>query len=168
MLKRKLGFGAAAIACLALTLSVVTSSTRAQASGGVLTSVAPATVVRHTFTIAPGHSDAFPMPVAGKPVHVDVSVNFTNGTTVSPTELMSALIEQNPTTGVITFIGTNSDGTVAANNTNFSTVMSSLLVPGQLTPDAILIVTTPPPFQLGIYQYPQTTTSGTYTVTLTY
>ena len=104
----------------------------------------------------------------GKPVRIDVSVNFTNGTTVLPTELMSALFEQNTTTGTVTFFGTNSDGAELANNTISSTVLASLVVPGQPTPDAILIVTTPPPFQLGIYQYPQTTANGTYSVTITY
>lgn len=79
-----------------------------------------------SFTLAPGASKYFLLPQNG-PVHISVSYRWSDGGTQTPSELMSALVEQNPASHAMTWIGTNSDATMAASDSLDGTIMASIL-----------------------------------------
>ncbi|MCL5021888.1 MAG: hypothetical protein M1497_00690 [Nitrospirae bacterium] len=74
-----------------------------------------------TFDLDPGASFSFPLPKKQSPVRIEVTVSRMNGGTQTPTEIMYAVVNQDPVSNEMTWIGTNSDGSVVATNTLDST-----------------------------------------------
>ncbi len=80
---------------------------------GVAQGVHAASAANHsllTFTIKPGGSATFTLPAQQNPVLIEVSVTFNNGGTQTPSEIMYAVVNQDPSSHQMTWIGTNSDG----------------------------------------------------------
>lgn len=74
-----------------------------------------------TFDLDPGQSYSFPLPKKQSPIRIEVTVSRMNGGTQKPTEIMYAVVNQDPKSNEMTWIGTNSDGSVAATNSLDST-----------------------------------------------
>jgi len=74
-----------------------------------------------TFDLNPGESFSFPLPKKQSPIRIEVTVSRMNGGTQKPTEIMYAVVNQDPVSNQMTWIGTNSDGSVAATNSLDST-----------------------------------------------
>jgi len=68
------------------------------------------------FSIEPGYCYSFALPAVQKPVRIDVSFSLLNAATQTPSELMSALVNNDPASYQMTWIGTNSDGTQMGSN----------------------------------------------------
>jgi len=70
-------------------------------------------------TIDPGGQNWAPvrLPRANRPVRIEVSLSFRDGTLISPSELMSAVVNFDPHAGAMTWIGTDSNGDTHAWNT---------------------------------------------------
>jgi hypothetical protein len=66
------------------------------------------------FTLAPGASHPFAIPVAYIPVHITVSFSLENGGTQTPSELMFAVVNWDQKSGQLTWIATSSDGATSA------------------------------------------------------
>lgn len=92
----------------------------------------------HTFyvTLQPGGSYNLSMPVVQNPVRIDISVTFANQGTLNPTELVSALVNIDPYSKQMTWIGTNNDGSKTAGNTGGNLTIASFGVDASL--DAVL------------------------------
>ena len=73
------------------------------------------------FTLAPGQSFSFPLPKKQSPIRIEVTVSRMNGGTQKPTEIMYTVVNQDPVSNSMTWIGTSSDGTVLASNSLDST-----------------------------------------------
>jgi hypothetical protein len=74
-----------------------------------------------TFDLDPGASFSFPLPKKQSPIRIEVTVSRMNGGTQTPTEIMYAVVNQDPVSNEMTWIGTNSDGSVVATNSLDST-----------------------------------------------
>jgi len=66
------------------------------------------------FSIAPGGSASFAIPNTQEPVFIAVSETVLNGGTQLPSEIMSAVVNQDPSSFKFTWVGTNSDATMQA------------------------------------------------------
>lgn len=69
-----------------------------------------------TFDLEPGQSFSFPLPKKLSPVRIEVTVSRMNEGTQTPTDIMYAVVNQDPESNEMTWIGTNSDGSVVATN----------------------------------------------------
>lgn len=78
------------------------------------------------FTLPPGGFKVIPLPVGQIPITVAVSFTLKNGGTQTPSELMAALVNEDPSSKELTWIGTNSDGTQAAGTTLSSDLIASI------------------------------------------
>ena len=67
-----------------------------------------------SFDVAPGASATFPLPKTQSPVRIDVSFSLLNAGTQAPSEIMSAVVNQDPSSSKITWVGTNNDATLQA------------------------------------------------------
>ena len=67
-----------------------------------------------SFDVAPGASATFPLPKTQWPVRIDVSFSLLNVGTQIPSEIMSAVVNQDPSSSKITWVGTNNDATQQA------------------------------------------------------
>ena len=121
----------------------------------------------YKFTLAPGASKTITLPVGQAPVILAASVTFENNGTLTPSELVGALVNQDPKSGQVTWIGTNADGSQAAGNT-----LSSHQVAAFGSSDAIITATastTTGPGTLTVTQSAsQTIIAGTYFIRLSY
>ena len=70
-----------------------------------------------SFDVAPGASASFALPKTQWPVRIDVSFSILNGGTQTPSEVMSALVNQDPQSSKITWVGTNNDASQQAGTT---------------------------------------------------
>lgn len=70
-----------------------------------------------SFMISPGGSVGFPMPKAYSPVRVEVTYSLHNAGVQKPSEVMYAVVNLDADAGHMTWVGTNSDGTMQASNT---------------------------------------------------
>jgi hypothetical protein len=70
-----------------------------------------------SFTISPGDSVSFPMPKAYSPVRVEVTFSLQNAGVQTPSEVLYAVVNLDALAGEMTWVGTNSDGTMQASNT---------------------------------------------------
>ncbi|MBI2817481.1 MAG: hypothetical protein HYX72_11130 [Acidobacteria bacterium] len=70
-----------------------------------------------SFDIAPGASASFALPKTQWPIRIDVSFSLLNGGTQTPSEIMSALVNQDPQSSKITWVGTNNDASQQAGTT---------------------------------------------------
>ncbi len=107
-------------------------------AGGVAYAVtaatsAPAVIVtgpdhqRLTFTLAPGGSRVFRLPATNDPVRIDLDKVSINGGVQTPSEVFSALVNADANNAGISWIGTNSDGSQAANSTIHSSDITNLM-----------------------------------------
>jgi hypothetical protein len=67
-----------------------------------------------TFTVQPGGSATFPIPVAQRPIQIAVSFSLLNGGTQTPSEVMYAVLNQDQDSREFSWVGTNNDGSVQA------------------------------------------------------
>lgn len=79
--------------------------------------VQPNTTTRHAFTLNPGGKFIFSLPAMEKPIFILISARATSGGTQTPTEVFYAVLNQDPVSGQLTWIGTNSDGSATAGTT---------------------------------------------------
>jgi hypothetical protein len=127
-----------------------------------------ATRTQYVFTLAPGGAKSFPIPVVGAPVTLSGTVTSKNGGTQTPSALVGALVNQDPSSGQLTWIGTNGNGSQTVGTTLFATVVASYAFSNA-------VITAAPATAAGgkgtltVTQSASTTAvPGTYTITLTY
>jgi hypothetical protein len=82
---------------------------------------------RLTFTLAPGGSQVFRLPAANDPVRIDLDEVSTNGGVQTPSEVFSALVNVDRNGAGMSWIGTSSDGSQAANSTIHSSTITKLV-----------------------------------------
>jgi hypothetical protein len=82
---------------------------------------------RLTFVLAPGRSHVFKLPAANDPIRIDIAHPSTNGGVQTPSEVFSALINVDGNRAGMSWIGTNSDGSVSANSTISSNDVTNLV-----------------------------------------
>jgi hypothetical protein len=144
------------------------------AAAGLLAAVAftsatqAATRTQYVFTLAPGGTKSFPIPAVGAPVTLSGTITLRNGGTQTPTALVGALLNQDPSSGQLTWIGTNGDGSQTV-----GTTLSSAVVASYAFGNAIISASPAPAAggrgSLTVKQSATTTIiPGTYTLTLTY
>jgi opacity protein-like surface antigen len=69
------------------------------------------------FSLAPGASCFVPLPAVQVPIRVMVSETLKNGGTQTPSELMTAVVDTDPSSLQLTWIGTSSNGVQSAGTT---------------------------------------------------
>ena len=82
---------------------------------------------RLVFTLAPGASQTFRLPAANDPVRIDLDSISTNGGIQTPSEVFSALVNVDRNARGMSWIGTSSDGSQAANSTIHSSTITQLV-----------------------------------------
>ena len=82
---------------------------------------------RLTFTLAPGGSQTFRLPAANDPVRIDLDKISTNGGVQTPSEVFSALVNVDRNGAGMSWIGTSSDGSQAADSTIHSSTITKLV-----------------------------------------
>ncbi len=82
---------------------------------------------RLAFTLAPGGSQTFRLPAANDPVRIDLDKVSTNGGVQTPSEVFSALVNVDRNGAGMSWIGTSSDGSQAANSTIHSSTITQLV-----------------------------------------
>ena len=120
------------------------------------------------FSLPPGGSKVIPLPVGQVPINVLVSFTLKNGSTQIPSELMAALVNEDPSSHQLTWIGTNSDGTQAAGTTLGNHLIASI-AQGNVNLSAETPTAGAPNGSLVVSQSStQTIRDGYYIVTLVY
>src|SRR6516165_3857420 len=82
---------------------------------------------RLVFTLAPGASQTFRLPAANDPVRIDLDKISANGGTQTPSEVFSALVNVDRNARGMSWTGTNSGGSQAANSTIHSSTITQLV-----------------------------------------
>lgn len=117
------------------------------------------------FTLQPGGSHDFILPEAQSPVHIEVSFTLNNGGTQEPSELMYAVVNQDPASREITWIGTNSDGSASGSSSLKGKTIASIFGGGSSTTNSSLNVAAAATRTLNIIQNASTTAKpGEYVV----
>jgi len=93
-----------------------------------------------TFTIAPGGSQSFALPSKQVPVRIEVTFSLLNAGTQTPSEIMYAVVNQDPQSGQMTWVGTNNDGTQSGANSISSTDIAHIFGGASPTVNATLAV----------------------------
>lgn len=109
------------------------------------------------FTLKPGASQNFVLPAVQSPVRIEVSFTLLNGGTQEPSELMYALVNQDPSSKQLTWIGTNNDGSASGSSSLKGTLIASIFGGGPPTTNASLEVAAAPTRTLAIKQNAATT-----------
>jgi hypothetical protein len=139
---------------------------------GALTATnAPAAAAERNFhfTLRPGASLCFQLPAVQLPVQVLVSESAFNNGTQTPSELLSAVVNQDARSQQMTWLGTNSDGSSKGSNSLAGSVIATLWGGGPPTVNAQLHVCSLQRRTIGITQSSQTTSiPGNYFVTMFY
>jgi hypothetical protein len=137
---------------------------------GVVQSAHAASMADHsllTFTIKPGGSASFSLPVQQNPVLIAVSVTFKNGGTQTPSEIMYAVVNQDPFSQQMTWVGTNSDGSQTGSNSLKTTTIASIFGGSSSTVNASLDIESLSTHRLKLVQNANTTSrAGSYSVSL--
>jgi len=125
-----------------LTMALVTAVT---ASGFVPPAATAATAKfqQYTFTLSPGGSFAFKLPVIQGPVRIEVSFTADNGGTQTPSEIMYAVVNEDPDSKQETWVGTNNNGTQTACNSQ-STLNCLTVADAPFTPSDTIIAAIDP------------------------
>jgi hypothetical protein len=92
------------------------------------------------FILKPGASQAFILPAVQSPVRIEVSFSLLNGGTQEPSELMYAVVNQDPSSKQMTWIGTNNDGSTAGSSSLKGNLIASIFGGGPPTTNASLEV----------------------------
>ncbi|HXL21512.1 MAG TPA: hypothetical protein VOA78_03525 [Candidatus Dormibacteraeota bacterium] len=109
------------------------------------------------FILKPGASQTFILPAVQSPVRIDVSFTLLNGGTQEPSELMYAVVNQDPSSKQLTWIGTNNDGSTAGSSSLKGNLIASIFGGGPPTTNASLEVASAPARTLVIKQNAATT-----------
>ncbi|HTZ98814.1 MAG TPA: hypothetical protein VMB02_00690 [Candidatus Aquilonibacter sp.] len=110
-----------------------------------------------SFTLQPGGSQNFVLPAVQGPVRVEVSFTADNGGTQEPSELMYALVNQDPSSKQLTWIGTSNNGSTSGSSSLKGTLIASIFGGGPPTTNASLEVVNPATRTLAIKQNAATT-----------
>ncbi len=78
----------------------------------------------YKFTLPPGGSKTIALPVVQAPVRLAASLSFETNGVVNSSELVSAVVNQDPA-GQVTWVATNADGSRAAGSTPGATRVAS-------------------------------------------
>lgn len=117
------------------------------------------------FTLKPGSGHNFVLPVTQSPVHIEVSFTGNNGGTQEPSELMYAVVNQDPSSKQLTWIGTNSDGSQSGSSSLKGKTIASIFGGGPSTTNASLVVVAAPTRAVAVTQNANTTSiPGQYVV----
>ncbi len=120
-----------------------------------------------TFTIAPGGSQSFMLPAKQAPVRIEVTFSLLNGGTQTPSEIMYAVVNQDPSSSQMTWVGTNNDGTQSGATSISATEIAHIFGGASPTVNATLAVDSLTMGTLKITQNATTTIlSGHYIVDL--
>ncbi len=132
----------------------------------VSTASLAATRTIYKFTLPPGGSKTISLPLAQAPISLAASVTFSNGGTLTPSGVVGAIVNEDPSSGQLTWVGTNADGTQAGGNT-----LAGSQVAAFGDTDAV-VTATPANGGLGTLTFTQsasqTAIAGTYYVRLSY
>jgi hypothetical protein len=138
------------------------------AAGAFVLPAKAATRTSYVFTLAPGASKSFPIPVVGAPVTLSGTITLNNHGTQTPSALVGALVNEDASSLQLTWIGTNGNGTV-----NVGTTLSAKVVASYAFGNAV--ITASPAAASGgkgtltvTQSATQTILPGTYAITLTY
>ena len=82
--------------------------------------------IQVAFSLPPGGSKSIALPAEQIPIRVAVSETLKNAGTQTPSELMTAVINTDPSSHQLTWIGTNSDGTQSAGTTLGNPLIASI------------------------------------------
>ncbi len=122
-----------------------------------------------SFTIDPGGSYSFALPKMQAPVRIEVSFSLLNAGTQKPSEIMYAVVNQDPESGQMTWVGTNNDGSQQGSNSLDGTAIARIYGGGSPTVNAILEVANLETGNVKISQSAETTIlPGHYIVHLWY
>jgi hypothetical protein len=117
------------------------------------------------FTLQPGAGHNFVLPDVQGPVRIEVSFTLNNGGTQEPSELMYAVVNQDPASKQITWIGTSSNGSTSGSSSLKGKIIASIFGGGPGTTNATLNVVAAPTRALAINQNASTTSKpGEYVV----
>lgn len=78
------------------------------------------------FSIDPGGSYSFALPKVQAPVRIEVSFSLLNGGTQKPSEIMYAVVNQDPESGQMTWVGTNNEGSQQGSNSLDGTAIAHI------------------------------------------
>lgn len=121
------------------------------------------------FSVDPGDSFSFELPEVQGPVRIDVSFSLLNGGTQTPSEIMYAVVNQDPESTHFTWVGTNSDGSQQGSNSIVDTDIAYICGGTCFAKNAVLQVDDRGAGTLKIWQNPGTTIlTGNYIVNLWY
>jgi len=109
------------------------------------------------FTLQPGGSHDFILPEVQSPVRIEVSLTANNGGTQEPSELMYAVVNQDPASKQMTWIGTNSDGSSSGSSSLKGKTIARIFGGGPSTTNASLNVAVASTRTLNITQNASTT-----------
>jgi hypothetical protein len=109
------------------------------------------------FTLKPGGSQDFLLPAVQIPVRIEVSVTLENGGTQEPSELMYAVVNQDPSSKQLTWIGTSNNGSTSGSSSLKGNLIASIFGGGPPTTNASLEVATATARILAIKQNASTT-----------
>jgi hypothetical protein len=120
-----------------------------------------------TFTVAPGGSQSFALPAMQVPVRIEVTFSLLNGGTQTPSEIMYAVVNKDPSSGQISWVGTNNDGTQSGATSLSATDIAHIFGGASPTVNATLAVDSAAAGTLKITQNAATTIlPGHYVVDL--
>jgi hypothetical protein len=145
----------AVLLCLFLTTSLIAGHAQRAATAPPST---PCKCGTYRFTLQPGGSFEFNLPVVQNPVRIEVSFTANNGGTQTPSELMYAVVNQDPSSKQLTWIGTNSDGSTSGSNTLEATNIANIFGGASSVANASLNVASAATATLNITQNASTTT----------
>jgi hypothetical protein len=151
----RFNFKPAAFLCLFLTTSLITA--HAQRANTTQQPGTPCKCGTFRFTLQPGGSFEFNLPVVQSPVRIEVSFTANNGGTQTPSELMYAVVNQDPSSKQLTWIGTNSDGSASGSNSLEATTIASIFGGASSVTNASLNVASASTATLSINQSATTT-----------
>lgn len=122
-----------------------------------------------TFSVAPGGSQSIALPETQGPVRIEVTFSLLNGGTQTPSEIMYAVVNQDPESLQMTWVGTNNDGSQQGSNSIVDTQIALIYGGGAPTVNAALEVEDLALGTVRIWQNPGTTIlDGNYVVNLWY
>jgi hypothetical protein len=84
-----------------------------------------------TQALSPGQSYKFSLPVADAPVRLDISyIHANGGTPASPSEVATALVDYDSSSGVISWVSSNNDAGTGASNSTIGKVFCTFFPDG--------------------------------------
>ncbi len=93
-----------------------------------------------TFSLDPGASFSFALPKKQVPVRIEITFTLENAGTQTPSEIMFAVVNQDPVSNQMTWVGTNNDASSQASTTLTSMVIANIFGGGAPTVNASLMV----------------------------